>query len=476
MPIRFPDGELGRWVSLGGVTERAVRVWMRSPSGETETATLEIGGVERGAVALTPSPEHDWTAAADLVLDEPAPNAAFTVRLGDLQRQGQFAPPPNVPTAFSFGFGSCHQPFAPPKDGTLTLDRGAEIYRPMREALAAYRARFLALIGDQVYSDGVEPIDVRQAARDQRPEPTDAELREQYRWLYRGHFNVTGFRALLENQPTIMTWDDHDITEGWGSLLDVDPLDERIFRAAEATYREYQHVRHVGASVDDSAPYHRAFWFGDVGFFVLDLRGVRSYRHGRLLGERQWADLEAFVDEATQRETPTIFLLAGIPIVHHSPAFVRLLEWVPSLYATDLRDRWSAEPIKHERTRLLELLLDWQAARPARQVAVLSGDVHAGAVFRLRRPGRAGLIHQWTSSPLSTQPSFPEHLANVLGTRLVNLGEDRYHSTRAALVQGNNFGLVQVTPASGGHQLELTLYAHISRSRVRRAARISIRP
>jgi phosphodiesterase/alkaline phosphatase D-like protein len=75
---------------------------------------------------------------------------------------------------------------------------------------------------------------------------------------------------MLEARPTLMSWDDHDITEGWGALIEWDELDMRVFRAAEATYREYQHVRHIGASVEEQATYHRSFWFGDVGFFVLD--------------------------------------------------------------------------------------------------------------------------------------------------------------------------------------------------------------
>jgi hypothetical protein len=107
----------------------------------------------------------------------------------------------------------------------------------------------------------------------------------------------------------------------------------------------------------------------------------------------------------------------------------------------------------------MDLLLDWQANRGGRQVAVLSGDVHAGGAFEMRRIAGPGLLYQWTSSPPSTKAAIPEHLANIVGSKLVNWGEDRYHSERQALVRGNNFGLVQVTPRpAGGHRIELTLY------------------
>jgi len=472
-PVRFPDGELGRWVSLGAVTDRAVRLWLRDPSGEPRRATLLIDGVERASVVLAPSPDHDWTAAADLVLDRPRPDARFIVRVAGAERHGRLAPHPDTPTSFAFAFGSCHQPFGPPEDGTLTITPRTGIFRQMAGLLPARDARFLALIGDQIYSDGVEPIDVRDQMKKVRPPPSEEQLREAYRWIYRGSFNVPDFRRLLETQPTLMTWDDHDIAEGWGALIDWDDLDWAMFRAAEATYREYQHVRHVGASVDDRATYHRWFWFGDVGFFVLDLRGVRSYRDGRLLGDHQWRDLYQFLEAAAERGTRTLFVVAGIPVVHHAPALVRLAERIKHRYGTDLRDRWSAAPIAHERTRFLDLLLDWQSARAGRQVTLLSGDVHAGGAFRVRRKSGAGVVNQWTSSPLSTKAALPEHLANVVGSKLVNWGEDRYHSTRTALVRANNFGLVQVTPVDGGgHRIELSLYEFRPGRGVRVAAQV----
>ncbi len=477
MRLRFPDGELGLWASLGAVTERSVRVWLRDPEARPRVATLQVENGGRAEISLQADPDHDFTVAADLVLDRPWPNAPFTVHVAGFERRGRLAPEPDVPTPLTFAFGSCHQPFGPPRDGTLTLDPRAGIYRQMAGVLAARQARFLSLIGDQIYSDGVDPIDLRDNAHRARRPPSDDELRAAYRWLHRGYFNVSGFRELLEAQPTMMAWDDHDITEGWGALIDWDDLDQRIFRAAESTYREYQHVRHTGTSVHDRAPYSRCFWFGNIGFFTLDLRGLRSYRDGRLLGDEQWRQFDDFLHQASARETPTLVITAGIPVVHHAPALVRLAERVPHRYGTDLRDRWCATPIAHDRTRLLDLLLDWQAAGPRRQVVIISGDVHAGAAFRVTRRDGPGLIHQWTSSPLSTHAALPELIANVIGSELVNFGEDRFHSTRLALVRKNNFGVMQATPASGGgHNIELTLHEYVPGRGVRIAARVAVLP
>jgi hypothetical protein len=122
-------------------------------------------------------------------------------------------------------------------------------------------------------------------------------------------------------------------------------------------------------------------------------------------------------------------------------------------------------------------LLDWESARAGRQVVLLSGDVHAGGAFRVARRTGPGVVNQWTSSPMSTKAALPEHLANIVGSRFVNWGEDRYHSTRMALVRGNNFGVVQVTPvATGGHHVELSLYEFKPGRGVRAATRIASLP
>ena len=205
---------------------------------------------------------------------------------------------------------------------------------------------------------------------------------------------------------------------------------------------------------------------------------MRDFRAGRLLGERQWRELEAFLGEADERDVPTLFFNASVPVVHVSPFLDDAMEWLPGDEGTDIRDRWCATPLEPEREALMNRLFAWQAARPERQVIFLSGDVHVGAAFRCRHPKGRGLIRQWTSSPLTTPTGLVDHLTNQIATALVNLGERCCRATREALVFDNNFGLVAVAPLpSGGHQVELTLYGYRRRGRdVRPAARVVARP
>lgn len=321
MRFTFPDGELGAWAALGDVTSDAVRVWLRQPAGTAETARLLVDGEPVAQARLEPDPDHDMVAAADLRSDHPRPGRAFRVEVAGLERAGAFAPAENEPAAFSFAFGSCHQPFEEARLGdSLRTHTGARIYGPMLEELRRADARFVLLTGDQVYSDGVSSASVREKL--ETSGVTDAELIDVYRHLYRGYFNESGFRRLNEALPAYLIWDDHDIFDGWGSQLNPQSWDRRLFAAAEVAFREYQHLRNPRASLDDDAPYAYPFWYGDVGFFVLDLRGRRSYQDARVLGDEQWARLDAFFADADRRETPTVVLVASVPVVHLSPALV----------------------------------------------------------------------------------------------------------------------------------------------------------
>ncbi|MDP8922245.1 MAG: alkaline phosphatase family protein, partial [Chloroflexota bacterium] len=459
MTLRFPDGELGTWACLSDVTDRAVRIWLRAPEAGPRSARLLIDGKVVARAELTPLPEHDWVAADDIVLDRPVPNARFSLEVAGIVRHGRLGPTPGTPATFSFAFASCHQPFKRTLRGRLATHAGIRLYPSMARVLREHDARFVNLVGDQVYSDGVEPLNLGRAAARRDLPPSERTLLEWYRRVYRGYFNQRGFRALLEEWPTHMIWDDHDIIEGWGSLLRPTELDHRLFRAASTAYREYQHVRTFGADVDAAPPYHYCFWFGDVGFFVLDLRGERDYRAGRVIGERQWGDLDDFLRTAAHRGVPTVFVIASVPLVHLPPTFDHLLEWVPTARGTDVRDRWAVWPSRDQRDRLLERLFTWQDPDARRQAILLSGDVHAGAAFEISRPGLPGLVAQWTSSPLTTRTGPRHHLVNRIGTALANAGEATYRFERKALELSNNFGLVRVQPLSGGgHRAEFTLY------------------
>lgn len=457
----FPEGELESQILLGHVTDRSVRVWARHEQG-TIDIRVTVDGEPVAETTLDTDPQRDHVGAADVVVDPPRPGARFSVEAIGLRRSGRFAPTDGTPAEFRFLFGSCHQPFDERiVDGRLERHPGAGIYARLMDLLTERDAGFLLLLGDQIYSDAFSKVSVRERLADTNV--TDEQLVEAYRHLHRGYFAERGFRSMLEAFPARMTWDDHDIYDGAGSLKDPTPFDDRLRAAASVAYVEYQHLRNAGATLDALPPHDHHWWHGDVGFFAFDLRGCRSYKDGVIVGEEQWRRFDAFLAEADARAVPTLFIAASVPVVHGSPLLMDMFEWVPIGVGKDIRDRWNIPRQRHEREALLERLFSWQSARGGRRVAILSGDVHVGAAFSVRpRRGRnAPQVEQWTSSALSTPTGWSHRVANALVTGLVRLGEPELRVHPRGLVPINNAALVDVAPRQGGgHDVTLRIHAY----------------
>jgi phosphodiesterase/alkaline phosphatase D-like protein len=314
-------------------------------------------------------------------------------------------------------------------------------------------------------------VDVRAWVQD-HPGVSDAELLDIYRQLYRGYFNQPGIRALQEAIPSFLIWDDHEIFNSYGAQLELSDLDHRLARVAFEAYREYQHLRNPGTNITDEPPYHYSFWYADTGFFMFDLRSQRNYCDEQVVGQEQWVAFGDFLEEAASREVETVFIGCSIPVVHFSPTIVRLLDRVPGHEGDNTRDRWDAKAFTADRDRIIDMVCDWQAVHPTRSVAILSGDVHAGAAFSVsRKDARGGRFVQWTSSALSSPGGILHTLANRYTTIPVNVGSRNADAKRHGVEPRNNFGIVEVVPRDEGrgHQLSLSIYGYDPKRR--RAAR-----
>ncbi len=461
--FKFPDAEMSSWAVLGDLTDQSVRVWLREPAGEA-SAVLQVDGEEAAAAQVSTEAARDWVGAAVLDAGSSRAGDKFTVRAGGQVLTGRFAPAPNAPASFTFAFGSCHQPFTEPMDGgRLDKHPGALIYPRIQRLLSGRGAAFAMWLGDQVYSDAISNLSVRETmAKD--PSVTDEDLLEAYRHLYRGYFNESGHRALAEAVPAYLMWDDHDIYDGWGSLIDRSKFDERVYHAARRAYVEYQHLRNPGGSLDGTPPFGYSFWVGNVGFHVPDLRGERDFDSRQVMGKEGWARLDAFLEEAAARDVPTVFIGASVPVVHASPALMTAMEMMRNSFGRDVRDRWSVPHFAAERTKLVERLFAWQSGAPRRQAIVLSGDVHVGAAFSVRPRRGKGRFAQWTSSALSTPDGLKHVIANRIITGFVRAGERELRVWRRGLATTNNVGLVDVQPADGGgHVVRLSVYGYDER-------------
>lgn len=463
-------------VELGDVTDRSVRVWLRMPQVGRATVRLEVEGGPSVVQEVWAGPDTDWTAAIELALSDPRPGSAFTVVVGPpLGRtlHGRLAPAAGDPASFSFAFGSCNLAFRE-RRGLVVPAREAGIYDAMAADLERTDTRFALWIGDQVYADGCDALSVDAlcaASADGDPVSHDERLLDAYRLVTRYYLGVPGFASLRSRWPSLCMWDDHEILDDWGSHVVDGERDLARLRAASRAYAEYQHSRNPGCDAAASPPFAWRFAYGDCGFVALDMRGRRDLARGEALGEAQWRDLESWLGGEEAARVATLFVVVVMPVAHAARWFVRAFEHLRLPVASAVRDRWCSSFFTGERDRLLAALRAWRAARPQRQVILLSGDVHAASAFTIRERDGGGAIHQLTSSALASPMGLAPRLLSRLATRGGSLLEPAITIERHLQCFENNFGLVHVRARpGGGHSVRFEVRAFDPRRRALRTA------
>lgn len=455
----YPDGMLRDALELGAITDRSVRVWSRQTEEPVRSIRLMVHGREPVTAEVNADAASDWTGAATVSLPEPAPGCAFELQAGQHVRQSRLAPSPEDHGGFTFAFGSCNSPFRLDASGQVRTRAAVRIYPEIQADLAVRDARFLVLIGDQLYAEGLPRYGVRAGLTDDQPVPADEELLARYRRVTRGYFGEPRFRSLRESIPTLCMWDDHDIFDNWGSRREESPLDRALFRAAARTFSDYQFARNA-ADHPPEPPFDTFYRYGTAGFLLLDIRGARSYEEGRLLGSRQWQRLLDFLNGPASADLHTLFVTTSVPVAHAALWFAMLGEHVPGAYGTAVRDRWSSSAFRASRDEFLDALFRWQDRAPHRQAILLGGDIHEAESARIFRRGDTRPISQFTSSALTTRHGGKARLFQYVATRMPNLFERRYRFERDFLEPRNNAGVVRLERLpEGGHRVTFTVRA-----------------
>ena len=379
---------------------------------------------------------------------------------------------------FQFALLSCNMPYE--INGLFrkrTEAAGGEMWHFLDATLQRHGDEVDLVIagGDQAYSDGVDTLDIWQFLNtrmrcdggDLLPD-FDAML-SWYRDVYRGYWGFDSLQRVFDGFPTYMIWDDHEIADGWGSLyFDADhrqdglaqllpdyrerglsyeqgmELVQRMVRAAKQAYVEYQHSHNppTGEGV-----YDYAFERGGCGFYVLDGRGHRDITRPshRILGAEQLDRFSAWATAADPARTPFMFVVSAVPVLHTRAAIVGADGWAGGL-GDDLRDSWEHELHDAERAALMDVLFD--AAERGVKVGVLSGDVHASAVFSIT-DDRGNRIHQLTSSAITYNVSRLTSWALRLGAADDGRTAEGHRFERLALYTDPSYALVSVNPRTG---------------------------
>lgn len=331
---------------------------------------------------------------------------------------------------------SCHNPTVSEADGF----QGHAVWADLPQIIGRESnrsVRFALLVGDQMYADEWEE-------RILQAESDEARLRL-YLSAYRRFWSSIHYRRVLCSLPAVMIWDDHDITDGWGSrVVSFDgktsafkPEWQSLFDAAFASFSSMQASRNPSPlSADPREGLDFAFRAGKWGFVFMDLRTNRNLRERRLLTEDQAYRIRRWVED-NQQEMHTLFVVSPVVFSHGSPViedftvkmwplvmrvvdwFARRTKWGRGIQTSfgkslgditdDIKDSWGCQENAAQADLVLDFLFGLQNA-PVHPVGVviLSGDIHTPGYANIYSSdpahGIRSSIPHITSSPVSYTP------------------------------------------------------------------------
>ncbi len=434
----MPDLVLGPLLRYAGETEATV--WV-----ETDSACdVEVLGCRSRTFHV----EGHHYALVHVTGLEPGGTYEYEVRLNGDKKwpQNDSGFPPSVIHTVDPGaslklvFGSCRN-FTPHEAPHALTDEddnrglGADALYAMamrlRDEPAETLPHALALLGDQIYADE-PPQDTIEFIRSRRDtgKPPGEEVAnfEEYARLYRDSWREPTIRWLLSTVPSVMVFDDHEVTddwnisEAWVEEMRTHPWWNEQIIGAYVSYWIYQHLGNLSPqdlaedglfekvkAADDAGPILREFayrthrvptrarWsfhrdFGSTRLVMIDSRGGRVLEedHRSMVDAEEWR----WIEEHATGGFDHLLLGTSVPVLpgpgsHYLQAWLdavcsgvwgeRAAQWGEKLRRWQDLEHWgSFSESFSEFVGLIRSVGAGKRGQPPASIVVLSGDVHHG--------------------------------------------------------------------------------------------------
>lgn len=354
---------------------------------------------------------------------------------------------------------SCHHPETKKDDG----HDGFAVWHQIPDIIAEEQngnVRFAILAGDQIYADEVEA----EVLKEDDPQAR----RRLYFEIYKKFWDNVSYRRVLCRVPAFLIWDDHDITDGWGSREDSFESKKsdqfrcdwkRLFATASDMFGLMQASRNPDPLAAEFG-FDTCFKVGRAGFVIPDLRSNRNIRHsfkrdeynnkqwvGQMWKPEQLAAIETWIDR-NRGQLDTLFFVSSVVFSHGAPAveqyilriwfrvidivnlldrfriFKKPLQWFNSKVGDlrdDINDSWGAEANQREAGRVLDFLFEIEnppqkpdsTKEPAYEkkplnVVILTGDIHTpgySTIYSSRPEHKArAVIPHIVATPVAYEP------------------------------------------------------------------------
>jgi hypothetical protein len=237
---------------------------------------------------------------------------------------------------------------------------------------------------------------------------------------FRRYIHVLGqpeFASLAARVPSLAMWDDHDISDGWGSYPDP-VLDSEvgrcIFSAARESFILFQLGAPPGELPDrclDRAGKSLSWSVRLPGLQIVapDLRSER--RRDRVMGKSGWDAFRTALGETGGRR---VLVLSSVPALGPRLAIVeRIMYLTPwwEEYQDDLNDQWQSIRHKEEWRSFLRDAIALHECDGIR-VTFLSGEIHLATRGTIETA--SGELAQLVASGIAHPPPG-KALARMLG-------------------------------------------------------------
>ena len=309
-----------------------------------------------------------------------------------------------------FVFLSCNDPFAE-NDYNPHWAMWERLEQETRdqETRDEVNCRLLLLGGDQVYCDEVE-----ERYKRVKFNMNEDQLRQAFITKYHSYWQHTSIRKVFARIPSLAMWDDHDITDGWGSREEffngqgaIQQVWQLYFDVAKQAFEAYQAVRNPKPIAIGG--YTSYLDNGNIRIYLLDFRSERNFKIPQLWSQNNHNDFMHSLSYIPE-DIGKVFVLSpsAAPITDILTKLGELACKLPGLSCKDdLIDSLTSRVNIGAFGKILKKLFELRDN--GKYVAILAGDIHiAGLSVFIRRQSWKDLdinkIPQIVSSPIAAEP------------------------------------------------------------------------
>ena len=228
----------------------------------------------------------------------------------------------------SFIVLSCNNPFETEKG---SADSGWAMWEQLENHLKKDDSiRLIVLGGDQVYNDDIEKdfLSTNNKPKSRKKqnlsdEKLKKELSDKFISQYQKYWGHKSYRRVFASTPSVTMWDDHDITDGWGSRPESFPKLSitktksyyfkdnwwEYFKVAREAFTAYQASRNNNriSNVPEKVFSSYLDW-GDSRFILCDFRSERNSKRKILWSDEHKNAVLSFIKKSPEQIKRIFFL------------------------------------------------------------------------------------------------------------------------------------------------------------------------